>query len=211
MNTVGIIGFGVLGKQIRNFLIEKNYQETVQIYTFDDYYIENDCCFKFNSFKESKFKDLEFYIGLGYKHLELKHEILEYLILRNSKTPSLIHNTAYISNTATIGKGAIIFPKCNIDQNVVIESLVTLHNSVIVSHDSSIGTGCYISPGVIISGNTAIGKNSFIGAGTIISNGIKVGNNVKIGIGSVVVNNLDNNVNVIGNPLKLISKELKIL
>lgn len=211
MKKIGIIGYGILGQQIKNFLVEQYSDNMLQIHIFDDYSSEENLCFKFQSYKESRFKDLEFYIGLGYKHLKLKKSIFEYLINQNSKTPSLIHKTAYISPNSKIGIGVIIFPKCNIDQNVVIENLATLHNSVIVSHDTKIGECSYLSPGVIVSGNSIIGKFNFIGAGTIISNGIETGDFVKIGIGSVVTNNLNENENAIGNPLKIISKGLKIL
>lgn len=212
MKKVAIIGFGVLGKQVLHFLKESN--EIEKLLVFDDFVIENDqgaTVLPLKNYAGEEFKDYDFHIGIGYKHLAVRKEIVNQLKLLKRSIPSLIHPSCYISPHSTIHEACILFPKCNIDQNVVMASGNILHNSVTVSHDCTISECNYFSPSVTLCGNVQIGTCSFIGAGTTLSNGVAVGDNVRIGVASCITKKVDSDTSVIGNPQRILNKKLQLL
>ncbi len=210
---IGIIGYGVMGQHIETFLIEQEGNDVLDIYYFDDFLYNNGKknAFKFNDYDSAKFIDLSFYIGLGYRHLVLRKEISEKILYNNSQLPSFVHRTSYINPTAKISHGAFIYPMCNIDHMVRIEAGVIVNNSSMVGHNSVIGGFTYIAGNIAICGNVKIGEYCFLGTGTLISNNITIGDNVKIGIGSNVTKNIQPNLSVVGNPLKILDKDLKVI
>ncbi len=208
---IGIIGYGVIGQQIEHFVLEQAINDKVEFFYYDDIFHAKGKknSYPFAAFDNNKFADFDFYIGLGYHHMGLRNEIYEQLKKNQFSSPSIIHETSYIHPTAEIANGVIIYPLCNIGISVKIADGVLINNSSVISHDSSIDKGTFISPGVVISGRVSVGQCCFIGTGTMIANEIKIGNNVQIGIGTVVTANIEDNLSVIGNPMKIV-KSLKI-
>ena len=207
MKKIGIIGYGVLGRQLEFFLREQN-KSGIEIHYFDDLFhsMGNSNSYKFYDYRNFfSAETMEFYVCLGYKELKIKYQIIDDLQSNNCSVPSLIHSTSYVSPLAKIYNGVYIFPMCNIGQNVIIKNGALLHNSVTISHNSTISECSFLAPNVALSGNVEIGKNTFVGTGTVISNYVKIGDNVKIGIGSVVTQNIPDNTSCIGNPIKIVS------
>ena len=116
---------------------------------------------------------------------------------------ALIHNRAYISRNARVGKGtvvcvdAIIQTHCQIGEHVIINSRAS------VDHDCQIADFVHIAPGTVLCGNVRIGEGTFIGAGSVIRENIVIGSNVIIGCGSVVVSNIPDNCTAYGNPCRV--------
>jgi sugar O-acyltransferase (sialic acid O-acetyltransferase NeuD family) len=201
---IGFIGFGELGTQIQLFVQQHN--SNVEIYYFDDSLTDIVNLYKFEDYKkEALLIDKKIVIALGYKHLQLKKNLFDYLIEKSTDLFTFKHPTCFINQTAIIKDGVILYPFCNIDKEVIIETGVIVNNSVTISHNSTIQTCSYISPGVIISGNVIIGECCFIGASVVIANNITIGNNVVIGIGTVVTKNIPDNSFVIGNPMRFVN------
>lgn len=200
---IGLIGFGSVGKQLFNTLLENNYSEE-NIYIFaDDFDTDSkNRKFKFNDFKLDAFKDLNFIPTLGYLSKNLKYQILNYLIDNEYSIFSFIHPTAFVSKNAKIGRGVIIYPLCNIDQGVIIEDGTIILNSSIIAHDTQIGKCTYLAPGVCLSGNIVIEELCFIGTSATIANNIRVGRNSTIAIGTCLTKDIENDSFVIGNPFQ---------
>jgi sugar O-acyltransferase (sialic acid O-acetyltransferase NeuD family) len=200
---IGLIGFGSVGKQLFNTLLENKYTES-QIYIFADD-IERDeekRMYSFNDFKLEKFKDLHFIPALGYLSKNLKYKLLDYLIEKDYSIFTFVHPTAYVSKNAKIGKGVIIYPLCNIEQGVVIEDGAIVLNSSIIAHDTFIGKCSYIAVGVCLSGFINVGELSFIGSAATVANNITIGKNSTIAIGTCLTKDIEENSFVIGNPFQ---------
>jgi sugar O-acyltransferase (sialic acid O-acetyltransferase NeuD family) len=143
--------------------------------------------------------------------LILKNKIISKLHHERRRIHTFIHNSSHVCHTAKIGRGVIIYPMSNIDMGAIVHDGVLINNSVIVSHETTIGQCSYISPGVVFSGKVKVGENCFIGSGTVFANNVTIGNNVMIGIGSVVTKNIPDNTHAIGNPLRILNKPLNIV
>jgi len=200
---LAFIGYGALGSQIIEMLRSMETPIADVIY-FDDVLFEeksgSDSHFRFEDFRTHDFFGYQVVLGLGYRHLVKKREIINLLLHKEITLLTFIHPTSYVSSSATIEAGVIVYPMCTIDNQVTIKTGALVHNGVIVSHDSVIGSCAYLSPGVVVSGNVILGDCSFLGARSTISNGIKLGDEVTIGIGSVVTHDIDSSMFAIGNP-----------
>ena len=196
---IGFIGNGKLTEQIQNFIPNPN---TI----FDD----NTGDHSFNEYKKylNKYKWI---LGIGYYHMKLRVAITDFILNNGGQFHTITHPSSYISQDSIIKEGAIIYPMCNIDTKVIIGHSTLLNNSVTICHDSYIDDGCYISPGVVICGQVTVSKGCFIGAGSIISNGVHIGENSVIGAGTIVTKDILANENVIGNPMKVLNKSLKLI
>jgi sugar O-acyltransferase (sialic acid O-acetyltransferase NeuD family) len=212
MKDVAIIGYGVLGKQILNFL--KEFNQINRVIVFDDYTqneVSVDAVYPVKRYTEDGFKEFDFYIGIGYKHLAFRKELIFRLLELKRSIPSLVHPTCYVSPYANVGSGCLFFPKCNIDQTVNVGHGNIFHNSVTISHDCMIADCNYFSPSVVLCGDIIVGSETFVGAGSIISNGLKIGDNAIIGIGSCITQNIEPHSSIIGNPQKTLKNKLKLL
>lgn len=137
-----------------------------------------------------------------------RREFLE--IFRNSglKTPTLIHKSAIVSETANIGQnshvlaGAVIAPKVEIGEASIVNTNAT------VDHECTLSPGVHIAPGATLCGCVNIGENTLIGAGCVVVPHIKIGANVILGAGSVVTRDIHDNVIAFGNPAKIVGDNL---
>tara|TARA_R110002049_G_scaffold177633_1_gene344825 strand:+ start:26 stop:622 length:597 start_codon:yes stop_codon:yes gene_type:complete len=198
MENIAFLGKGKLINQIQNFISSPNI-------IFD-----KNGDYPFNAYK-NHYINYKWILGFGYYHMEKRVSITEEIIQNNGKFYTYNHPTSYLHPSSQTLNGALIYPMCNIDQHTIINSNVLLNNSVTICHNSNIGMGSYIGPGVMVCGEVNIGKGCFIGAGSIISNGISIGDFSTVGVGTVITKNLPPYSNVIGNPMKILDKKLELI
>lgn len=209
IRKIGFIGFGVLGQQIHGYF-ERHSEEKIDYLFFDDYYKESpDNTYPFQSYQENQFKDVEFIVGLGYKHLTLKNQIIDWLKENGRKQANFIHPSAIIESGAKIGNGVAIYPRVIVEPGVQIGDGVVLNVGATVCHDSTIQDATFIAPRVCILGHVQIGYKCFIGSSSTISNNITVGNDCIIGQASSVTHDLPSGTTAIGNPLSIKNIQIK--
>lgn len=200
---LGLIGFGSIGKQVRQLLLQESFKEE-NLFIFDDkldtLIAEN--YFNFWDFLKPTFSDLMFLPTIGYLSHKIRAEVIDKLEASDLYTFSYIHSTSYLNSTATIGKGSIIYPMCNIGNDVNIGSGVIINNSCTISHGSIIRNNAYLSPGTVLSGDVEIGENCFIGSGSVFSNDVRVGRDCCVGIATCVTKNIPDGSFAIGNPIQ---------
>lgn len=83
----------------------------------------------------------------------------------------LIHSTAYVSPTATIGSGTVILPHAIINTDVVINRGCIINIGAIVDHGCILEEGVHIAPGAIVKGENRIEKCNKIEAGEVVERG----------------------------------------
>jgi sugar O-acyltransferase (sialic acid O-acetyltransferase NeuD family) len=115
-----------------------------------------------------------------------------------------ISPSCVISNSAKIGKGAIICPNCVLGADTEIKDFVLINYLSGIGHDTIVNNFSQINPGVQIGGNVIIGEKTLIGSGTTIVHGAKIGNECRVASGSVVFNEIKDGFTVLGNPAKKI-------
>jgi len=209
--NIALIGFGELGKQIIALLLAETKPDR-QCYFDDIAYGEGrNGALPFSAYMQEEYNDFDFYIGLGYKHLATRVKIADHLLSLDRRLPTYIAPGSFVSHSAILGQGTILYPMCNVDKDVRLGKAVLVNNSVTISHNTVVGDSSYLSPGVTISGFVTIGSKTFVGTGTVIANNVTIGSNVIIGIGSVITRDIPDNTSVIGNPMKILKTRLRLV
>lgn len=211
VRQIAIVGYGIIGQQIRHFLEEAHKGGAIEFNYFDDQLAAKgeEHAYPFDDYQDSQYDNFEFYIGLGYKHLCLRNKISATLMQMNRRFPSIIHYTAYVHPSVSIGYGSVIYPMCNIGFSVRIGNGTIINKSCTISHDTELGNSSFLSPSVTFCGGAKLGDSSFLGAGSVVANEVVIGNRVMVGIGSVITQDIQDELSVIGNPAKIVTK-LKI-
>ncbi|MDR2408905.1 MAG: acetyltransferase [Bacteroidales bacterium] len=113
---------------------------------------------------------------------------------------TVIHPSAYVSNTSILKEGVQILPMSKLCPRTEVGEFSIINTGASVDHECSIGKGVHIAPNAVLCGCVEIGDYSFIGANATILPRIKIGKNVIIGAGAVVTKDVKNNIVLAGNP-----------
>jgi sugar O-acyltransferase (sialic acid O-acetyltransferase NeuD family) len=118
---------------------------------------------------------------------------------------TLIHPSAVVASTATIGRGVVICPFALISADTQISDFVTINVMSSIGHDSIIGKFSTLSGHVDVTGQVQVGEAVFFGSGAKIIPRIKIGENSKIGAGCTVMRSVLPNVTYYTTPAKKLS------
>jgi len=133
---------------------------------------------KFESELKGKFDEVHYLISMA--DLELRYKCQEFAEKHEMIPYSLIHPTAVIEPSATIGAGCYIGQYAVISINVIIGDHCIIHIHTSIGHDSTIGDHSVILPGARIGGNAhletevLIGSNAFVHQEKHIGKGCQV-------------------------------------
>jgi len=133
-------------------------------------------------------KDCYYIIGIA--NLEYRKKFVVEFLEQGAEFIQLIHNSAYISASASIGDGAIIGPNANIGPNVSIGGYTLINSRCSLGHDTKVGEFNFISPNVCLSGFTEVGDENLFGINSATIPNISVGSNNKIMAGMVLHKNV---------------------
>lgn len=208
---LALVGYGDLGRQIEIMLADSSPPSAVAYFDDNAHREGRPGAAPFAAHTSDDFKDFRFYVGIGYKHLALKTQIIERLVELGRAVPHLVHPNAYVHSSAQLGHGAIIYAGCTVDQNARIGRGALLNNGVVVAHDSVIGDGCWLSPGVTVSGRVTIGAHCFLGSGTTVTNHVEIGAGATVGLATAVTKRIAAGATVMGNPMRVLEHKLTLL
>ncbi len=122
------------------------------------------------------------------------------------KWGTVIHPTAIVHHTASIGEGTYIGALAVIQPNASIGKHVIINTGAIVEHDVNIESFCHIAPQTVLSGSVSVGEGTLIGAGSAAIPGVRIGCWSTIGAGSVMIKNIDSHTIAVGVPCRVISQ-----
>jgi sugar O-acyltransferase (sialic acid O-acetyltransferase NeuD family) len=123
---------------------------------------------------------------------------------RGARFVNIIHPSANIAETATLGDNVIVYPFALVSDNAQIGdgTIINMYSSV--AHDSVLGEYCTISAHCDVTGMCRLGSNVFMGTTSNIVPGTKIGDDVYICAGSTVMASVRNGRKVLGNPAKIV-------
>ena len=132
----------------------------------------------------------------------VRKALLEKLDKAGIDTASLVDDRAVISETATIGAGAIIFPGCFVSSMAVIGRNIAIIAGSTIGHDTVFGDNCMVSGQVNIGGGCSIGSESYLGMGAQVKEHTRIGRAAIVGMGSIVFADIPDEVIALGNPCR---------
>lgn len=133
-----------------------------------------------------------------------KKNILDQAQLVNVPIQNYVHESCYIGERTTFGKGLVLLPYAIVSCDSKIGDLVFINNGSQIGHDVTIGDFTSIMANVDIGGGAVIGNNVFIGSNAVVLPGVKIADNTRIGAGAVVLKSIKQSGTYFGNPAKKI-------
>lgn len=103
---------------------------------------------------------------------------------------TLIHPFSWISPSAVIGEGAMIFAGCVVQAECRVGRHAILNTSASLSHDCTVGDFSHVAVGAHLPGNVNVGAGTLIGAGATARPGVSVGAWATVGAGSAIVSDI---------------------
>jgi sugar O-acyltransferase (sialic acid O-acetyltransferase NeuD family) len=135
---------------------------------------------------------------------ELRKLLAERIAERGGKFFTLIHPTAYLASTATLGAGCIMRAFATVGSSARLGEHVLLSSYATAGHDTQIGSYSMFSPYAIACGGCAIEERVFFGTHAVVTPNHKVGRQSKIAAGAVVYRNVPELSLAAGNPAKIL-------
>ena len=130
--------------------------------------------------------------------------------LDHGLTPeSLLHSTAVIAPSASIGRGTVIMAGAIVNAGAVIGENCILNSGSIVEHDCKIGPHVHISPRAVLGGGASVRAFAHIGIGAILLPGALVGEESIVGAGAVVLEEAPARCTVVGVPARALTSRVR--
>ena len=118
-------------------------------------------------------------------------------------TPAtVIHPTAHVSPSASIGAGTVVAPRAVVGAAATVGANAILARGVLVGHHTTIGDGVTLNPGANVAGNCAVAGGAFVGMGAIVLDHVRIGRDAVVGAGAVVTRDVAPGQRVQGVPAR---------
>ncbi len=119
---------------------------------------------------------------------------------------TLIHPTAIVSKSATVGEGTVVMPGAIINANARIGKHCIINTGAVIEHDCVVEDFAHIAPNTVLTGGVRVGSATLVGANSVVVPYKTIGKNCLIAAGSVVTKHIPDSVLVRGNPGRGIGK-----
>lgn len=115
---------------------------------------------------------------------------------------TLIHPSASVSPSATLGTNVMVGPQVVVAMDAVVGDAVVASSLSSIEHDNQIGRGTFLGSGAILCGGVTTGEFTFVGGGAVVKPGVSLGAHCTVGTGAVVIRDTDAHSIMVGNPAK---------
>ncbi len=134
----------------------------------------------------------------------VRERIVDKLGLPVDRYATLVHPTAVVAESATIGPGSIVHAHCVLTADIHVGSHVVMMPSVVLTHDDRVGDFATIGAGALFAGGVAVGDGAYIGAGAMVREYIQIGDGALIGMGAVVTHDVPSRQVWAGSPARFV-------
>jgi sugar O-acyltransferase (sialic acid O-acetyltransferase NeuD family) len=115
---------------------------------------------------------------------------------------TLIDPSSFVSTSAQIGLGCIIYPHCFIGTDARIGDFLYCLAGSVINHEDVIEDRVVITSSVSVAGNVHIEADCYLGQSCTIREMTRIGRGSLIGMGSVVLADVAPNSVMVGNPAR---------
>ncbi|WP_367237605.1 acetyltransferase [Pseudomonas sp. Rh2] len=129
---------------------------------------------------------------------EGRRRLFERLSGKGFVFPALVHPSAWVDASATLGEGVQVMAGAVIQADVVVSCNSIINTCASVDHDCRLGEHVHVAPGATLCGNVKVGDLAFIGSGATVIQGVSVGECAIVGAAAVLVRDLPAGHTLIG-------------
>lgn len=118
--------------------------------------------------------------------------------------PTIVHTSAVISRSVSLGHGTQVLVSAVVNTDVRIGNVCIVNTGAKIDHECNIGNGVHIAPGATLCGCVTVMDNALIGAGAVVLPRTIVGRGAIVGAGAVVTKDVADGDVVTGVPAKAV-------
>ncbi len=122
----------------------------------------------------------------GISDLPARLEVYAQLAKAGFACPTVVHQTAFIEQSAILADGIQIFPFAYIGISTNIDFGCIINTGAIVSHDCRLAPYVNLSPGATLAGGVMVGEAALIGMQVTVNLNVHIGARARIGNGATV-------------------------
>jgi sugar O-acyltransferase (sialic acid O-acetyltransferase NeuD family) len=134
---------------------------------------------------------------------EVRRRVTESMLARGCSFLTLVHPTAIVFATASIGIGSVICPYAIVSDSVRAGRFALLNYHTSLAHDSSVGDFAVLSPCATLGGSARLDDDGFLGLHASIVPGRTVGQRSQVSANSSVMHDVRSDALVYGVPGKI--------
>jgi sugar O-acyltransferase (sialic acid O-acetyltransferase NeuD family) len=127
------------------------------------------------------------------------HEHLESL---GFQLAVLVHPSAQIGRTTTIGAGSVLMAGAIVNSGSSIGRSVIVNTAASIDHDCVIGDFVHVAPGARLAGTVRVGSRAHVGIGACVLQNRSIGDGAIVGGGAVVIDDVAAHATVVGVPAR---------
>lgn len=141
-------------------------------------------------------------LAMGHNPRRLR--LAEELAAAGLRFARLIHPTAAVLASASLGEGTVIGPCAVVGSGAQIGRHVLIGSGAVVEHDCTLEDGASLAPGVRMAGRVRIGMAAFVGVGASLCPRVCVGKGAIVGAGAVVTRDVPAGMLALGVPARVV-------
>lgn len=115
---------------------------------------------------------------------------------------TVIHPTAWVSPSASLGSGVYVGPQAAINALATVEEGAIINTAAVVEHHCRIARFAHLCPRTALAGHVTVGQMTTIGTGASVCPQINVGRDCVIGAGAAVAHDITDGRLAMGVPAK---------
>jgi len=137
---------------------------------------------------------------------ETRRRIAERLTARGATFETLVHPTAIVAGTASIGVGSIVCPYAIVSDAARLGRFTILNYHSSVAHDAALGDFCVVSPYATLGGGATLGEDAFLGLHASVAPHRRLGSRSRVSAQSCALHDVPDDTLVYGVPGKVASR-----
>lgn len=145
-------------------------------------------------------KDKKYIFGFLDSNKESYIKVLENYSINYS---NLFHPTAYVANSAQLGRGNFVGARVVIGAKARVGDYNYFNRGALIGHDVTMGDMNHFGPGANLCGRCVVGSKCNFGASSVVNDGLSICSNCFVGSNSTVIKDTDECGTYIGSPAKL--------
>ena len=119
-----------------------------------------------------------------------RQRLLKALISDGVEPTRVVHPSAVVSRTASLGPGVAILALAVINPGARVGAGAIINSGAVVEHDVRVGDGAHVASNATLAGAASLGELSLLGSGACVLPGISIGEHSIVGAGAVVTRDI---------------------
>lgn len=143
-----------------------------------------------------------FVVAIGGPHGHARLRVAASLEAQGLRPLSVIHPSASIDESVTVGDGALVMPGVVVNKFGTIGSQAVLNTGCVIDHEASIGDGVHVMGSAALAGRVCLGDAVTIGTNATVLPDVRIGAGSYVGAGAVVLRDVARDTVVAGVPAR---------